>query len=127
MLFRQDDQSVGMFDTISTSWPKISASKLFGRPSGRETFSPPKARLRRTHLESAAFVPHISVTTPESAGHRKPRVLKPGRIMDPQVFGLPLQPKIYRRPRHAGVVDIKRVPAKKMIGSARFTVESTPF
>src|SRR5579863_810171 len=42
-------------------------------------------------------------------------------------FGLPLSTKIYRRPRHAGVVDIKPVPASKLIGSAGITMESTPF
>ena len=40
---------------------------LFGGPRAESTI----------HLESAVFVFHMSRTTPESSGHREPRVLSP--------------------------------------------------
>src|ERR1700722_19121039 len=55
------------------------------------------------HLESAAFVFHMSRTTPESSGHREPRVLSPSNG-----FWLAPSANQNRRPQHAGVPDTPR-------------------
>jgi ATP-dependent RNA helicase RhlE len=56
---------------------------------------------------------HINATTQESVGHRELRVLEPGSIIDCNGFRLALSAHQCRRPRHAGVPDSQRVPAKQ--------------
>ena len=66
-------------------------------------FTPPFEGLKAEstiYLESAVFVFHMSRTTPESSGHREPRVLSPSNG-----FWLAPSANQNRRPKHAGVPD----------------------
>jgi hypothetical protein len=52
------------------------------------------------YLESAAFMFHMTNTTPDSSGHCEPRVLSPSNG-----FWLAPSANQNRRPKHAGVSD----------------------
>ena len=72
------------------------------------------------HLESAAFVFHMSGTTPDSSGHCEPRVLSPSNG-----FWLAPSANQNRRPRHAGVSDTPRALLAIIAGRLPFIMERT--
>src|ERR1700686_2748820 len=63
---------------------------------------------------------HMSATTPESSGHREPRVLKPSNG-----FWLAPSANQNRRPKHAGVSGTPRALLADTAGRLPFTMERT--